>query len=72
MLFKRNNHQFSSKGLQIKTQQKGLLKNVCLEGENNERLSRIPKWTRMFCMDPIKEQLLKHLFALNVETDPKP
>ena len=30
------------------------------------------KWTRMFCMDLIKEQLMKHLFDLNVEIDPKP
>ena len=29
------------------------------------------KWTGMFRMDLIKEQLLKHGFDLNVETDPK-
>ena len=25
-------------------------RNVHLEGENNERLSRMPKWTQMFCV----------------------
>ena len=41
---------------------KGFLKkrNMYLEGENNERLSRMPKWTQMFCMDLIKEKWLKH------------
>ena len=55
MLIKRNNHQFSLKGLRIRTQRKGFLKkeNVYLESENNEGLSQIPKWAWMFFIDLI-------------------
>jgi len=45
---------------------------VYLEDKNNEGLSRRPKQTQMFCMDLIKEQFLKHLFDMIMETDPKP
>ena len=47
-------------------------KNVYLEDEINEGLSWIPNGLRCFCMDLIKEQLLKHWFDLNAEIGPKP
>jgi len=53
MLLKRINRQFffgkfadqNTKGFFLKKK-----RNVHLEGENNERLSQMPKWTRMYCM----------------------
>ena len=53
MLLKRINRQFffgkfadqNTKGFFLKKK-----RNVHLEGENNERLYQMPKWTRMYCM----------------------
>jgi len=51
MLLKGNDRQFSLENSRIKTRKFFWKKrNVHLEGENKERLSRMPKWTQTFCM----------------------